>query len=318
MTVRVALLFPGQGVQREGMGEPWRDCESWPLVERVSEWTGVDVEELLLRTDGEALRRTDLAQIAVFTTGMLAFREARRAGALDGVAACAGHSLGEYAALVAAGALSLRDGAQLVAARGRAMRACAERSPGTMAVVLGGDAEAVEAIVAEAAASAGPVWAANFNSRDQVVVSGRAAGVAAAVGLATERGLKAIDLPVSGAFHTPLMAPAAESLRRALAAAAFAPRHLAVVANVDARPHAGKSDWRDLLVRQLTGPVRWEQSLHTLTRTLDCRRLVELGTGRTLAGIARRNGSAPEVVSAESPDALHRLTTDLERTAPTR
>ncbi|MDP9070829.1 MAG: acyltransferase domain-containing protein, partial [Actinomycetota bacterium] len=133
----VALVFPGQGTQRESMGAPWRDAASWSLVSAISEQSGHDVEELLLSTEAEVLRRTDLAQIAVFSTCMVALGELRHAGVPATVVACAGHSLGEYAALVAAGALSLADGAALVAARGAAMLEAARRRPGTMAVVAG-------------------------------------------------------------------------------------------------------------------------------------------------------------------------------------
>lgn len=295
---RTALLFPGQGVQAAGMGAPWRDCAGWDVVEEVSDATAIDMEALLLSTPGETLRRTDLAQVAVFTTAMIAHRE--WAEALGAAQACAGHSVGEYAALVAAGALSLSDGARLVAARGRAMLAASERSPGTMAAVLG-DAQSVSALVADVTDAGWPVWAANFNSPNQVVVTGPVEGVRRASEMAAEREMKAIALPVGGAFHSPLMASAAEELGCALREARFAAHHVPVVANVDGRPHAGDCDWPDLLMRQLTNPVRWEDAVRCLVQEVRCARLVELGTGKTIAGMVRRITAGVESFSANAP-----------------
>jgi [acyl-carrier-protein] S-malonyltransferase len=298
------LLFPGQGVQAEGMGEPWRDSAGWKVVDTISDAAGMDVEGLLLSTPAETLRRTDRAQVAVFTTAMIALADVSAAGGLEEGSPCAGHSVGEYAALVAAGALSLTDGARLVAARGRAMLAASERSPGTMAAVMGGDAESVAALAADATAAGAPVWAANFNAPGQVVVSGTLHGVSTAAELAAERGMKAIRLKVGGAFHSPLMASAAEELGRALHEVQFARHHASVVANVDARPHTGDCDWRDLLVRQLTSPVRWEGVVRCLARDLRCGRLLELGTGKTLAGMVRRITKDADVRSVNSPSAV--------------
>jgi len=223
--------------------------------------------------------------------------------------ACAGHSVGEYAALVAAGALSLADGARLVGARGRAMLAASERSPGTMAAILLGDGESVAALAADASAAGSPVWVANLNSPGQVVVSGTFEGVAKAAELAPERGMKAIQLKVGGAFHSPLMASAAEDLRRALDDVEFAPQHVPVVANVDARAHGADSNWRDLLIRQLTSPVRWEDVVRCLTQELGCAQFAELGTGSTLKGLVGRIAKQAVVLSVNSPAAPHPTTT---------
>jgi [acyl-carrier-protein] S-malonyltransferase len=297
---RTGLLFPGQGVQAAGMGEPWRDCAGWEVVDEVCEATGIDVADLLLNTPGETLRRTDLAQVAVFTTAMIAFRE--WADELGPPHACAGHSVGEYAALVAAGALSLADGARLVAARGRAMLAASERSPGTMAAVLA-DAQSVTVLAADVTDAGSPVWTANFNAPRQVVVTGTVAAVQKASEMAAERGMKAIRLQVGGAFHSPLMASAAEELGCALQEAQFAPRHVPVVANVDARSYTGGCDWPDLLMRQLTGPVLWVDVVRCLAEDLRCARLVELGTGKTIAGTVRRIAVEVETFTVNSPSA---------------
>ena len=301
---RTALVFPGQGAQKAGMGRAWRDTGAWPLADEISEHTGVDVGELLLTADDATLRRTDLAQLAVFGYQVIVHHEAAAAGLLGEVAACAGHSLGEYTALYAAGALPLADAARLVAARGRAMRRCAERSPGTMAAVVRLDAGAVDALTGRVRAEGPEVWVANANAPGNLVVSGTAEGVDRLAALAAESGGKAIRLAVGGAFHSPLMAAAADELRAALAAVEFAPAHTPVVANVDARPHRGGERWRERELAQLTSPVRWEESVRTLGDELGCVRFVELGPGRQLTGMIRRIAAGAATVPVESPAAF--------------
>ncbi|MFI9824546.1 ACP S-malonyltransferase [Streptomyces sp. NPDC052013] len=301
----VALLFPGQGTQKEAMGEPWKETPSWELTRQISEVTGEDIPELLLHTPGERLRRTDLAQLAVFSVSVIAHAEAVRRDALGGtVVACAGHSLGEYAALVAAGALTLPAAAKLVAARGRAMRRAAEAVEGTMGVLVAAPLTEVAALTARMREDGLEVWVANVNAPGQTVVSGSAEGIDRLAGEAPSIGAKLIRLQVGGAFHSPYMEPAADALRTALKDTAFAPSHLTVVANVDAEAHSGDCDWPALGTRQLTSPVLWEQSVHTLVGPLGCRRLVEVGPGRTLAGLVRRITPDTEVVSLDAPGAL--------------
>lgn len=298
-----ALLFPGQGTQRQGMGEPWRDTGAWALVPELSELTGADVEELLLKADDETLRRTDLAQIAVFAVSLMAYEEAVRIGLAGRDAVCAGHSLGEYTALVAAGALTYRDAARLVAARGSAMRDAAAARQGSMAVLVGVEEEAVAHAAEEARTAGDPVWVANLNCPGQVVVAGTEAGIEHAARLLEAPGVKRISIRVGGAFHSPLMVPAAERLEQALSAVEFASTTGCVVANVDAAAHREAADWPRLLVRQLVSPVQWERSVDTLLGPLGRRRLVEIGPGRTLTGLVRRISKDPEVVTFDSPDA---------------
>ncbi|MEE1809638.1 ACP S-malonyltransferase [Streptomyces sp. BE133] len=302
----IGLVFPGQGTQRQGMGDPWRDTAAWSLVDEISRHCGEDVEELLLRTPTDELRRTDLAQLSVFAVAVMAHAEAVRCGALDGAVACAGHSLGEYAALVAAGVLTLPDAVTLVADRGRAMRDAAERRPGTMGVLVGAGLPEVEGLAAGVRAEGLDVWVANVNAPGQVVLSGSEDGVGRAAELAPGIAAKLIRLSVGGAFHSPFMAPAAERLARTLRGVTFAPGHLPVVANVDAEPHPGDGNWPELAVRQLVSPVRWEESVRTLTGRLGCRRLVELGPGRVLTGLIRRIAPDVEVTAVDSPAALDR------------
>ncbi|MCA6094689.1 ACP S-malonyltransferase [Streptomyces sp. SCA3-4] len=307
----IGLVFPGQGTQRQGMGEPWRDTHSWDITGEVSRATGEDLVELLLRTSTEALRRTDLAQLAVFTVAVMAHAEAVRRNVLSGpVVACAGHSLGEYAALTAAGALSLPDAAALVAARGRAMREAAQQREGTMGVLVAAPLPEVESLVRAVREAGHPVWVANINGPGQTVVSGSPEGIEQIAGQASSVGARMIRLQVGGAFHSPYMEPAAEALRITLKNTAFAPVHLPVVSNVDAEPYSGDGDWVELGIRQLTSPVLWEQSVHTLTGRLGCHRLVELGHGRTMAGLIRRIVPDTEVLSMDRPDALDRAPTE--------
>ncbi|WP_331723500.1 ACP S-malonyltransferase [Streptomyces sp. NBC_00122] len=301
---QTGLVFPGQGTQREGMGEPWRDTPSWKITEEISDVTGEDLPRLLLHTSDARLRRTDLAQLAVFTVAVVAHAEAVRRDALGGpVAACAGHSLGEYAALTAAGALTVGAAAALVAVRGRAMRHAAEERPGTMGVLVAAPLDEVAALASRVRAEGPDVWVANVNAPGQTVVSGSAEGIDRIEAEAPSIGAKMIRLTVGGAFHSPYMAAAADSLRTALEHTPFAPAHLPVVANADAEAYGGGADWPGLATRQLTSPVLWEPSVRTLVGPLGCRRLVELGPGRTLAGLIRRIAPGTEVVSLDSPAA---------------
>jgi [acyl-carrier-protein] S-malonyltransferase len=306
----VAVIFPGQGTQRPGMGRAWQASESWPLAEQISAWTGVDVEHLLLDADESELQRTDRAQLSVFTVGVMAHAEARRLGTLDSVVGYAGHSLGEYVALYAAGALGLREAAALVAKRGAAMLHAARRRPGAMAAVMGENIAPAHAeqLVAACQRAGHRLWVANYNSPQQVVLSGTAAGIAAAEPLADAMGLRYGPLPVGGAFHSPLMAPAARRLRRALRVTSFAALHAPVVANVDGRPYESGEVWPELMVAHLTSAVRWEACVRTLTGPLGARRLLELGPGRTLGGLARRIDPALPVDSGRTPDQLVALT----------
>ncbi|GGW13179.1 malonyl CoA-acyl carrier protein transacylase [Streptomyces capoamus] len=304
----VGLVFPGQGTQKQGMGEPWRETPSWALVARMSEAAGEDLEDLLLRTSAERLRRTDLAQLAVFTVSLVAHAEAERRGLLEpGPTACAGHSLGEYTALACAGVLTPLDAIALVAARGRAMRAAAEARPGAMYALVGAPFAEVEELTRQVRESVGDAWIANVNAPGQTVVSGSPEAMAGIAERSRSIGAKAFALQTGGAFHSPYMAPAIEELGMALQNAAFTGARFPVVANVDATVHADDGDWSGLAVRQLIAPVLWERCVGTLTGALGCRRLVEIGPGRTLAGLIRRIAPDVEVWSVDCPAALDAL-----------
>lgn len=303
----LALLFPGQGSQRPQMGVPWRQHPAWAVVERLSEATGRDVAALLTDADAETLKATRNAQVAAFALSMVTLYAARSSGLeYVTVTAVAGHSLGEYTALVAAEALPAEAGARLVAARGDAMQEAAGARSGTMAAVLGLEPE----LVAQACEGVEGAWPANDNAPGQVVIAGTAEGVEAAGEAAKALGAKRVmPLQVGGAFHSPLMAPAQARLDAALSAAHFHDATVDVVANVDAAVH--RSGFADLLSRQLVSPVRWRESLTTLSGA-GVTHFLELGPGTELSGMVKRTVEGAERANVATPDDLEKLTAFLE------
>lgn len=290
------------------MGSPWKDHPAWAVVERISEATGRDVAGLLLDADAETLRATRNSQLAAFALSMVTLYAARSSGLeyAPPPGGVAGHSLGEYTALTAAGALDAQGAARLVAARGDAMQAAADKRPGTMAAVLGLQPEQVS----EACAGVEGAWPANDNAPGQFVISGTAAGVDAAGEAAKQLGAKRVmPLPVGGAFHSPLMEPAQARLDEALQAAHFHDSDFDVVANVDARPH--RDGWQDLLSRQLVSPVRWRESLLSLQH-LGVTHFLELGPGTELSGMVKRTVEGAQRANVATPDDLDALQAFLE------
>ncbi len=294
-----AVMFPGQGSQRAGMGVPWAGTPSWAVVATVSEVLGRDVGALLLDADASTLQATRNAQVASFALGLVLLDAARSAGLRFDVAI--GHSLGEYTALVAAGAVSVEGAARLVGERAEAMQTAADAAPGTMAAVLGLDADVVAACCAGAEA-----WTANDNAPGQIVVAGTHDGVGAAGAAAKERKGKVMALAVGGAFHTPLMAPAQERLDAALGATSFADGTAVVIANVDARPHTSAGEWPVVLSGQLCQPVRWRESVIGLAG-LGVTRVIELGPGAVLSGMVKRTTPELERASIATPEDLQAL-----------
>jgi [acyl-carrier-protein] S-malonyltransferase len=283
------------------MGESWLNHPSFELVEQASEIANQDVAELLLRADEETLRQTNNAQLATFVSSLVVLDAVERLGLEPSI--CAGHSLGEYTALVASGSLSFDDGVLLVAERGSAMREADAMRPGSMAAVIGLNDDDVEAACVRAE---GDVWVANFNGPGQVTIAGEVGALKRAGVIAKELGAKRImSFPVGGAFHTPLMAPARDRLRKALASVTFREPDPIVVANVDARAHADPAEWSGLLSAQLCSPVRWRQTLDTLSE-FGARTFVELGPGGVLTGLAKRalKGKEYTTISVSTSDDL--------------
>lgn len=298
----LAFTFPGQGSQRSGMGRPWVDHPSWEVALEASELAGRDVARLLLRAEQDELTQTGNAQLATFVLSSVILDAVERVGLAPTM--CAGHSLGEYTALTAAGALAFEDGVRLVAERGAAMHAAGEERPGTMAAVLGAEDRAVEEACL---AAGGQVWVANYNAPGQVVIAGEHEAVARAGARAKEVGArKVMPIAVAGAFHTSLMAPARDRLRKALGATRFLQPDVPVVANVDARAHAVASEWPRLLSAQLCSPVRWRQTLQTLA-DLGATVLAELGPGGVLSGLAKRGAPGLTAVAVAAPADLDAL-----------
>ena len=308
----LAFTFPGQGSQRPGMGRPWVGHDSWELVDEASDVSGRDVGALLLDADAEVLKDTRNAQLTTFVSSLMVLDAVERLGIEPSF--CAGHSLGEYTALTATGALSFEDGVRLVVERADAMHEAGLASPGTMAAVLGLDDDLVEVACRRADAD---VWVANFNAPGQVVIAGSPAGVASAGEHAKELGAKKImPLQVSGAFHTPFMTAARERLRSAIALASPRDVEVPVISNVDAIAHSSGEEWSSLLSAQLSSPVRWKHCLLTM-QELGVTGFVELGPGGVLTGMAKRTVDDARTITVSTPEELDKLIEWVNASSPT-
>ncbi|SER51812.1 [Acyl-carrier-protein] S-malonyltransferase [Tranquillimonas rosea] len=298
-----AWVFPGQGAQAVGMGrdlaETYRDARA--VFEEVDEALGEKLSALIWEGPSETLTLTENAQPALMATSMAALAALRSEGlAADGAAFVAGHSLGEYSALAAAGSLSVADAARLLRLRGRAMQQAVPVGEGAMAALLGLDFDTARA-VAEEAAGEEVCQAANDNDPAQVVVSGHKAAVERAVELAKERGAKrAVLLPVSAPFHCALMQPAARAMHEALAEVEIADPAMPLVANVTAGPVLEAEEVRTRLVEQVTGAVRWRESVSFMAAEgVDT--YWEIGAGKALSGMIRRIDRAATTQTVGTP-----------------
>jgi [acyl-carrier-protein] S-malonyltransferase len=281
-----AFVFPGQGSQYVGMAKDLFEADpaSRALMEEADAILGVPLTTICFNGPEEELRQTRNTQPAIFLHSVALFAAMRAHPAM-----VAGHSLGEYSALVAADALSFEDALRLVRLRGELMQ-----HPGTMAAVVGLSPEMIEEVCREAAA-AGIVQPANFNSPGQIVISGSVAGVRKGMEIAKLRGARMVkELVVSGAFHSALMASAQEGLKEGLDRTTFRDARIPVYANVTAEPVRRAEEIRGLLYRQLTSPVRWEESVHNMVRDgmTEC---TEIGPGKVLQGLIKR--IAPQVAT---------------------
>lgn len=302
----VALTFPGQGSQAVGMGKALAEnFEPARLVfEEVNDALGQNLSRLMWEGDSEELSLTANTQPALMAVSLGVVRALEAEAGLDvarDVTYVAGHSLGEYSALAAARSLGVADTARLLRIRGEAMQAAVPVGVGAMAALLGLDFDDAVAIAAEAARDE-VCSAANDNGPGQVVVSGHVAAVNRAIELAQARGAKrAILLPVSAPFHCPLMEPAAERMREALAGVDVRQPLVPVFANVLAAPVDSPADIREALVRQVTGTVRWRESVVAMAGQ-GIEVFVELGAGKVLTGLAKRIATGARVLSVGGPD----------------
>ncbi len=287
---KTALFFPGQGAQHVGMGR--RLCEAMPVVRdlysQAAQILGYDLAALCFNGPAEQLDSTVISQPALFVTSLAALEMLRRdhPEVISSCEIAAGLSLGEYTALVFAGALSFEDGLRVVKRRGEAMQAAADAQPSGMVSILLLEREQVEQICSEASAL-GAIRIANFLCPGNLVVSGENAACERAAELATAAGGRAIPLAVAGAFHTSIMFPADEALAEVLSQVKIGSPKIPVVSNVDAKTHSDPEEIRDLLIRQVISPVRWEDSVRVMLDA-GCDDFYEVGPGKVLKGLLRR------------------------------
>ncbi|MFC5532390.1 ACP S-malonyltransferase [Cohnella yongneupensis] len=297
---KIAFVFPGQGAQAVGMGrDAYESSEAArDIYDRADEALGFSISKLSFEGPEEQLRQTANTQPALLATSVALLEAFKSQGVRPDYVA--GHSLGEYSALVAAGVLAFEDAIRLVRARGQFMEQAVPSGKGAMAAVLGADREPLAALCADITSTAGLVELANVNCPGQIVVSGSAEGVAEVVARGKEAGAKrVIPLEVSGPFHSSLMQPAADALSSELAKVNFGEASVPVVANVHAKPVTSGEELRKLLVDQVVSPVQWEDTVKWLiSEGVDT--FYEIGSGTVLAGLIKKVDKSVQVVAVNT------------------
>jgi [acyl-carrier-protein] S-malonyltransferase len=308
MSKKVVLLFSGQGAQTVGMGQELAAASAGArkVLEMADEVLGFPLTPVMFAGPMEELTRTSRCQPALYAHGLACLAALKEAVPDLHIAAAAGLSLGEFTAHAAAGTFSVADGLRLVARRGQFMEEACEATQGSMIAMLGGEEEAVRQLAADA-----DVDMANFNTPGQIVLSGTKENIVRTAALAKERGLRGKELPVAGAYHSRLMISAQEKLRQELEGVALAAPAFPVICNLEARPVAEAAEIRCTLERQVTGSVRWAQSMEFLLQQgHDC--FLELGPGGALAGMLGRIRKGVPVYSVYDPASLEKAAVALQ------
>ncbi|MBI1336793.1 MAG: ACP S-malonyltransferase [Phycisphaera sp.] len=304
------LLCPGQGAQHIGMGKGWyeKSSVSKQVFDAANALLGFSLTDACFAGPEETINRTDVAQPALYVASVASYKALQAEGKIDRIRAAAGLSLGEFTALHLAGAFDFETGLQLVRLRGQAMQDAAEMSRSGMVALVGADEAQADALCEEALndpENRGDevLVPANFNCPGQVVISGSEKACERAMSVADKMGLRATMLAVAGAFHSPLMQPAADRLRKALDEADFSLPTLPVLSNVTGQPHESDvASIKDRLVEQLTSPVRWEQDVRwLLANTPQLARFIELAPGKVLSGLMRRIDKPTKVENHAEP-----------------
>jgi [acyl-carrier-protein] S-malonyltransferase len=311
MSLPTYILCPGQGAQVVGMGKDLYASApaAKEIFDRADRVLGFSLSDLCFNGPEDRLNQTDISQPAIYATSIASYHAAKAAGAIDesAVAGYAGLSLGEYTALHLAGVFSFEDGLKLVAARGRYMQEAAVASPSGMVAILGADEAQVNQLCQEAAGGEVLVPA-NLNAPGQIVVSGSIGACERVLKAAESAGFKSTALKVAGAFHSPLMQPAADRMAGELERVAFQAPKVPVYSNVSAQVHGDPASIKRLLVDQIVSPVQWERTMKAILPIAGAR-FVELAPGRTLAGLAKRINRRLPIDSVATSEALEGLTT---------
>ncbi len=299
----LAFVFPGQGAQAPGMGlDVYEEYDSARAVFKAAdERLGFSISRLCFEGPEEKLRETAIAQPAIITASLAYLAALRDMDILPEPDFVAGHSLGEYTALAAAGALDVDDAVQLAALRGRLMQLASQQSPGVMAAVMGLD----EAVINQTAAEFG-IFVANYNSPGQIVISGDRDKMTAASEILAGKGARVVPLAVSGAFHTPLMAPAAEGLSKVVERLNFKDTAVPIVANTTGLPITGAEDIRAELLKQLTTSVYWQRSVEYMIGA-GVSTFIEIGPGKVLSGLVRRINRDVKTINISEAQAIKNL-----------